>query len=84
MDTITTAGKPIAPDPTTTAGRPSLEDFVKERVASVEKRYSHSGVYVVTLKPEFSFPSDAAPHKMSFSTKKEALDMIHQATKIQS
>jgi hypothetical protein len=59
-----------------------MEDFVKEKVLSIEKTYAHSGAYVVTLKPEYCFPSKASPHNMSFASKQEALKMIYQAEKV--
>jgi hypothetical protein len=58
------------------------KDFVKEKVLSIKKAYAHSGVYVVTLKPEHCFPSEASPHNMSFASKQEALKMIYQAEKV--
>jgi hypothetical protein len=57
-------------------------DFVKERVQSIKQEYSHGGVYVVTLKPEFEFLSETAKHKMSFSHKQDALSAIFHARKV--
>jgi hypothetical protein len=59
-----------------------MEDFVKEKVQSITKTYSHSGAYVVTLKPEYKFNSEAAPHKMSFGSKQDALNMIRDAQRV--
>jgi outer membrane protein assembly factor BamA len=59
-----------------------MEDFVKEKVQSIEKSYAHSGVYVVTLNPEYRFNSAAAPHKISFETKADAMQYIRQAQKV--
>lgn len=59
-----------------------MDDFVKEKVLSITKTYAHSGAYVVTLKPEYSFDSAVAPQKMSFGSKNDALMMIRQAKKL--